>query len=309
MNRTLCWLVLLSMCCGASADLIPEGASSARVPFDLVEGRPLIAVDVDGTRGRMLLDNGTPEKMFFNRDALPLAVGAELGRGRAASGQQIVVRRADAPRVSIGGRSIGLPAQVSTGNFGFMHAAFGDDYLGFIGTPFLQKDAFVLDFGGRVITFLRVDAAGTLPLAPPTAAELLVEVNFALHPGGLPVTAGVVGGIPMLVEFDTGDSGTLYLRPETRRQLAAAGAIPAEGEQVVLSRLTLGGACFRQLRVSLLTAGGAADFRPTGPTDLLRLGADFLAQQPSLWNFPARRLSLLVPDSGFMKAIARPMPR
>jgi hypothetical protein len=230
MNRTLCWLVLLSMCCGASADLIPEGAVSARVPFDLVEGRPLIAVEVDGTRGRMLLDNGTPEKMFFNRDALPLAVGAELGRGRAASGQQIVVRRADAPRVSIGGRSIGLPAQVSTGNFGFMHAAFGDDYLGFIGTPFLQKDAFVLDFGGRVITFLRVDAAGTLPLAPPTAAELLA-------------------------------------------------------------------------------AGGAADFRPTGPTDLLRLGADFLAQQPSLWNFPARRLSLLVPDSGFMKAIARPMPR
>jgi hypothetical protein len=305
MRSTGLGLSLLLLSFAAAADIIPDGALWAQVPFDLVTGKPMIAVQANGSRGRMLFDNGTPDKMFFNRDALALAPGKEAGRGRAASGQQILVQTTAAPKVSIGGRPISLPAQVRSGNFGFVKEAFGDDFLGFIGTPFMQPHAFVLDYGRRVLTFVRVDAAGHLPLAQPAAADVVAEVNFSLHPGGQPTTAAVVGGLPMLLDFDTGDGGTLYLRPETRRKLIAAGQIKVDGDQAVLATLSFGGGSFTELRVSLHEAGGADDFRSTGPSDLLRLGSDFLARQPSLWNFAAYRLTLLRPDSAFVQAATR----
>ena len=299
------WSLLL-LCCAAAADVIPDGAPWVQLPFELVTGKPMIAVQANGVRGRMLFDNGTPDKMFFNRDALALAPGVEVGRGRAASGQQILVQLADAPKVTISGRPIALPAKVPTGNFGFVKEAFGDDFLGFIGTPFMQPHAFVLDYGRRVVTFVRVDAAGNLPMAQPAAADVVAEVNFMLHKGEQPTTAAVVGGVPMLLDFDTGDEGTLYLRPETRRKLVAAGQIQADGPHLVVATLAFGGARFTKVRVLVREAGGADDFRPSGPADFLRLGSDFLAQHPSLWNFPAYRLTFLKPDSAFLKVTAPP---
>jgi hypothetical protein len=257
----------------------------------------------------MRFDSGTPDKMFFNGDALALAPGPEVGRGRAASGQEIVVRLADAPKVTIGGQPISLPTKVSTGNFGFVREVFGDDYLGFIGTPFMQPYAFVLDYGRRIVTFLRVDAAGILPMAPPAAAEVVAALRFSLSKGQLPTTTAVVGGMPMLLGFDTGDSGTLYLRAETRRTLAAAGQIKADGEHRVLSTLTFGGAPFTDVRVAVREAGGADDFRGTGPSDFLRRGSDVLVRHPSLWNFPAHRLTFLMPGSAFLDLPERQVAR
>lgn len=302
--RRLRWILVLvaSLSFSAAADVIPDGALWVELPFDLVTGKPMVAVEVNGRPGRMLLDNGTPEKMMFNRDALSLPPGIETGRGRAASGQVIVVQRTQAPRVTVGGQPITLAPQVNTGNFGFVQEAFGPDYLGFIGTPFMQPYALMFDYSRRVVTFFRVDAAGNWPVAPPEAASLVADVHFSLFPGAQPTTAAVVGGIPMLLDFDTGDSGTLYLRPETRRALEATGQLEPDGERVVLSTLVFGGAQFSGVRLLVREAGSAEDFRVSGAANLLRLGSDFLAQHPSVWNFPGHRLSFLKPDSAFLKA-------
>jgi hypothetical protein len=37
----------------------------------------------------------------------------------------------------------------------------------------------------------------------------------------MPVAGAYIGSLPVVLEFDTGDSGTLYLRAETRARLAA----------------------------------------------------------------------------------------
>jgi hypothetical protein len=195
-----------------------------------------------------------------------------------------------------------LSPQVSTGNFGFVQEAFGNDFLGFMGMPFMQPYALTLDYNRRVATFWRVDAAGRLPVNPPAAADVVAEVHFSLFPGSLPTAAAQVGDVSLLLDFDTGDSGTVYLRPETRQALLEAGHIQADGEHLVLTTLAFGGARFNKVRVQVREAGSADDTRHTGPSNLLRLGSDFLDQHPSVWNFPAHRIVFLKPNSAFLQA-------
>ena len=123
--------------------------------------------------------------------------------------------------VQIGGLPFATGPAVVSGNFGFVEGMFGPDYLGFIGTPAVQDGAFVLDYQRRVLTVLRSDADGVLALPPPPASEVVAELTFALIPGEQPTSGAFVGSLPVVLDFDTGDSGTFYLRDETR---AAAGS-------------------------------------------------------------------------------------
>lgn len=40
------------------------------IPFQVVDGRALLPVTVNGADGVMMLDNGTPEAAMFNRDTI-----------------------------------------------------------------------------------------------------------------------------------------------------------------------------------------------------------------------------------------------
>lgn len=279
---------------------MPEDADWRVVPFEVATGKPMIAVTLNGQPGRMLFDNGTPEAIFLNRDAASLPQGPEVGRGRAASGQEIVVTVTDAPDLAIAGLAYALPQKVPTGNFGFTAPAFGNDFMGFIGTPFAMAHAFTLDYTRQRLTFFKTGADGSLSVPPPPPSDIVAQISFAIWPGEHPTTAAILGTMPILLDFDTGDSGTIYLRPETKARLLASGAIRQDADRLILSSLDLGGATFRDITVAHVTSGGPNDFRGNGASDWLRLGADFLAQNPVLWNFPGQTLVFLKPDSAFL---------
>ena len=285
----------------AGAQILPEGQNWRELPFEVVAGKPLLTVAVNGAKGRMMFDNGTPEVLFFNRDAAALGAGNYAAQGFAASGQKITVHLHDAPQVEIAGLPFAAPAKVTSGDFGFAEVAFGSDFMGFIGAPMVEPWAFLLDYNREMLTILRTDPAGALAIAPPAATDVLAEMSFAMAPGEQPTTAGFIGQMPIAVDLDTGDDGTIYLRPETRTRLLAAGLLQASGDEVVLKSLNLGGAPFADLPLRLVEAGGPADLRTYPGSDFLRLGARFFATQPSLWNFPAGTITLLRPDSGFLK--------
>ena len=69
--------------------------------------------------GVLMLDNGTPDAVFLNRDALKLSHGRFVARGSAASGQAIEVHAHRQPEVLIGHQSVPIAATVRNGNFGF----------------------------------------------------------------------------------------------------------------------------------------------------------------------------------------------
>lgn len=290
--RLACLLVLCTA--PAFADLLPEGQDRRDIPFAVVDGKPMLEVIINGQPGQMMLDNGTPELAMLNRDAAELAVGQEVARGNAASGQPIIVMLHDAPELQVDGQVLALPAKVVSGDFGFVEAGFGEGFLGFLGSPAVEPHPFLVDYARKRLVILR---EGRFALTP---EDIRGEVVFSYWKGEQPTLAGQIGDQAMLVDFDTGDNGTLYLRPETQDALVASGLLTGGPDLWELRSIRLGGAEFGPITVSLVKAGGPKDFRRSGPSDFLRLGARFLADTPTLWDFPQNRLIFLAPGAALL---------
>jgi hypothetical protein len=294
-------LLLAAMLPGpAVADLLAPGEDRREISFSVADGKPMIAATVGGAEGRMMFDMGTPDAVFLNRDALDLPEGRFLAEGRAASGQIIEVREHEAAPVTLGGQAVALGPALRSGNFGFAEAALGDDFLGFVGAPAVAGEAFVLDYGRQVLTILRAGPEGALADAP-APGEVLARIEVAPGEAGLPTAAAEAGGLPLALDLDTGDGGTLYLRPATRAALEEAGLLAVDGDRARLAEATFGGAAFRDLGLRLVEAGGPGDGRSDPDADLLRIGAAFLARYPTLWNIPAGTVEVLGPGAAFLE--------
>jgi hypothetical protein len=293
-------LALVAGVSGAKADLLADSEAWREIPFEVVDQRPMLPAQVGGMTGRMMFDTGTPEAVFLNRDAAPLSAGQVVGSGFAASGQAIELHLHDAAGIEIGGLPFATGPVVVSGNFGFVEGLFGADYLGFIGTPAVEGGAFVLDYQRQVLTVLGTDAKAALVVPAPLASDVIATLSFAIIPGEQPTAGAFIGSLPLVLDFDTGDGGTLYLRDETRARLEAEALLTVTGETGILTGVSFGGASFDGLTVRLVTAGGPQDKRPWPGSDALRLGADFLSDHPSLWNFPAGTITVLRQGASFL---------
>jgi len=285
------------------AQLLGDGQALRDIPFVVMDGKPMLPAAVEGREGVMMFDIGTPSAVFLNRGAVDLPDGQEVARGHTASGQEIVVQLHPTPDLMVAGQEMDLPKRVQSGDFGFAEVAFGDDFLGFVGLPAVQGDAVLLDYDRSALTVIRVDEAGVMALAQPEPVDVIATLDFLLFPDELPLSVGRIGEVPVQVSFDSGDSGTLYLQPGTRARLMAEGSLATgAGGLWELAGVTLGGALMQPTPVTLIEAGGEKDGRSTGQPDELRLGAAFFAAQPTLWNFPARRMMILRPGAAIPKA-------
>ena len=56
----LATLALLLLSGAARADLLPDGMAWREQPFALIDGKPMLAVQVGDQTGVMMFDNGTP---------------------------------------------------------------------------------------------------------------------------------------------------------------------------------------------------------------------------------------------------------
>ena len=285
------------------AEILAEGQDRRDIPFTVMDGKPMLPVAVDGRAGVMMFDIGTPSAVFFNRGAVDLPEGQEVGRGFAASGQEIVVQLHPAPGLTLAGQGMDLPERVQSGDFGFAEVAFGEDFLGFVGLPAVQDHAVLLNYGQSALSVIRVDEAGVMAVAQPEPTDVVATLNFLLFPDELPLAVARIGEMPVQVSFDSGDSGTLYIQPGTRARMLAAGSLATGANGLwELAGLTLGGALMPPTPVTVIEAGGEDDKRGAGQPDELRLGAAFFATHPTLWNFPARRMMILRPGAGMLQA-------
>lgn len=291
----------MALCAGpAFADLLPEGQDRREIPFAVVDGKPMLEVMVNGQPGQVMLDNGTPEAVMLNRDAADLAPGQEVARGNAASGQPITVMLHDAPELRVDGQEMALPVKVVSGDFGFVEAGFGEGFMGFLGSPAVEPHPFLLDYARKRLLVLR---EGTFVLTP---KDIRGEIVFSYWKGEHPTSAVQIGDQAMLVDFDTGDSGTIYLRQETQAALEEAGFLTGGPDLWEVTSIRLGDMEYGPLTVNLVQAGGPQDFRRSGPADFLRLGARFLVDTPTLWDFGQISLIFLAPDAALLADPAVP---
>lgn len=303
MKAAVCALLMVIVAAPLQAGILNEGQDRRDIPFTVMDGKPMLPVAVDGRAGVMMFDIGTPSAVFFNRGAVDLPGGQEVGRGFAASGQEIVVQLHPAPGLTLAGQGVDLPERVQSGDFGFAEVAFGEDFIGFVGLPAVQDHAVLLDYDRSALSVIRVDEAAVMALAAPAATDVIATVDFLLFPDELPLAVARIGEMPVQVSFDSGDSGTLYMQPGTRARMVAAGSLATGANGLwELAGVTLGGALMPPTPVTLIEAGGEDDKRGTGQPDELRLGAAFFASHATLWNFPARRMMILRPNAAMLQA-------
>lgn len=285
---------------GQEPGLLGGGAEWREIPFAVVDTRPLIQAQVNGTPGRLMFDTGTPLTVLVNRDAVSLEGGDGSRTGHVASGQSVDIRNHAPVPIEFGGVEIASGPVLISGDFGFTEVAFGEDFLGFVGTPAVEQGAFLLDYSRQVLTVFRTDADGALAVRSPAAEDVVARFSFVREAGEQPTTGAFIGSLALVLDFDTGDSGTLHLRPETRASLEAEGVLVVEGDEAVLRALRFGGAVFENVTVQIVEAGGAEDSRTWSGSNALRLGAGFLSEHPSLWNYPAGTITILKPDAAFL---------
>lgn len=294
------FLALTVMGTPPDPDLLGDRSAWREIPFEVVDGKPLIPAMVGEMRGRVLFDTGTPLTIMLNRDALDLDVGIAHGTGCAASGQVISVREHPAPQIRISDQALMTPPRLLSGDFGFVEEAFGPDFLGFVGTPAVVEGAFVLDYGRKVLTVLQTRADGAPSVARPPIADVVAHFSVVIREGEQPTTGAFIGSLPVALDFDTGDGGTFYVRPETRAALEAQGVLIRVGDLAMVDAVSFGGAVFGRLSVTLIEAGGPDDARPWPGSNALRLGARFMGENPTLWNFHEGTITILRPGSSFL---------
>lgn len=291
------------------AGLLDEGEMIRFIPFTVRNAdKPMIQATIAGKSGVLMIDNGTPDALFLNRTTLSLPKGRFVATGHAASGQAIEVEAHPAPPVEVCGKSVNLPNELRSGDFGFTAEALGDDFLGFVGTRMIENDAFLLDFARHQWVIFKVGQDGTLLAGSPQVSDVMVSVAFMIWPNEQPTIAALVGTLPMLTDFDTGDSGTLYVDAACREKLLQQKVLVADGERWLLQGLSVDGVHFKPTKVRIVEAGGKQDFRTAGHGNQLRLGAEFLAVNPCLWNYPAKTLTFLKPTAEFLGALQPPHP-
>lgn len=271
------------------------------LPFIVTAGRPMLEATVGGVGGRVMFDTGTEDVMLLNRALAPLDAGQALGTGQASSGQRVEVRRHPAPEVTLGGRPLPLGPVVRSGDFGFLLQGLRPDFLGFVGAGWVQDRAFVLDYGRRALTLLPLQGDRTLAVPAPPAAEVVARIDLRLVHDELPLAAGAVGERPILVDFDTGDTTTSYLKASTLEALTAAGLLTTWPRGMRrIDDLRLGGARFDTVNGQWVEVGGPDDPRRDGQPELLRLGSSFLQQNPTLWNLAGATILVLRPDAPWL---------
>lgn len=288
----------------AQAAAQPRLAEPWALPFLVTAGRPMLEAVVAGRSGRVMFDTGTEDVLLLNRALAPLDAGQPVGTGLASSGQRVDVRRHAAPVVTLGGRPLPLGTAARSGDFGFLLQGLRPDFLGFVGAAWVQDRAFVLDYGRRTLTLLPLQADRSLAVPPPPPGEVVARIDLRRVQDELPLAAASIGDRPILVDFDTGDTTTFYLRASTVEALASAGLLTTWPRGLRrLDDLRLGGARFDTVNGQWVEVGGPEDHRQGGQPELLRLGAAFLQQNPTLWNLAGGTILVLRPDSRWL---ARP---
>ena len=312
MRAAAAWLLLLPLLLIQGCAGLPEGPPGAErsmaervaaegvvaLPLTIRQGYPLAAGTVNGRAGHFMLDTGTPFRFFLNHRFAPVAVGPEIGRGQAGSGQPIVVRPAQGvTSLTLGGmREIGgsralQPARpdpaagLVAADFGFLQAGPVPDFLGFVGAPWLSTWAFSLRYSPA--RWLMADTgAGAERLQ--AGSDLVALVRLEGQDGPLPYATFHLDGVPLRVRFDTGTPGMLHLSPGRRAQLERSGALRCQtGTQQEPERCQVAGLRYGAAALELDEIATS-----TGPVDRMTLGAALLARYVSVWNLSRSTIDL-----------------
>lgn len=193
----------------------------ATVPMIVKDGYIFIPGEVNGKAGKFMLDNGSPFRFFLNSHYVNVTVGPEIARGRAGSGQPIVVHTSkDVDTITFGDNAYRAVSDAMAADFQFIENGIVPDYLGFIGAKLLSAFTFSINYSQTQLAF---SDASRPPDVLYGKSKPVALVAFEGNDGSLPYATFGLGGVELRARFDTGSAGVLQLPLDLKTKLEKAG--------------------------------------------------------------------------------------
>jgi hypothetical protein len=267
------------------------------LPIVMVREFPFVEAQVNGVKGKLMLDTGDNSALGLNDNHLTLPDGRTVGQGQFGSGQTFkLILRPLVDQVRLPGGLAYGPITTVMSQSATQLEHITPDFLGWLGYWFWDGYAMKLDYKAARVTFYKGG-----PKAFLKGEKVIAALPFTLPKlPNQPVIRVRIGGVEFQTVFDTGQYGNLYTDAATLKHLTVIGAVrPAAGEHHPADvRLQLpGGLNVRVEKLATHPSEEAAPFaKPIGldaSPHILSLGYGFLKQYKTVWDYPGRTLYLL----------------
>lgn len=268
------------------------------IPFVLVREFPFVAAEINGVKGKLLLDTGALEALGLNHNRLRLPEGRIMGRGNFASGQTYeIVLRPSVENVSLAG---GLAYHHITNLYSqdatqLEHIT--PDFLGWLGHEFWAGYAVKFDYKALKATFYR---GGPTAFLKDEIVVAAIPFQTRNRPN-VPVLTAMIGDTAFETVLDTGQYGNIYADAATLEHLSAIGAVsptPGKGDIDIHAVRFSEGPAIPMAKLASHAIEEATPFaKGIGVTSprILSLGYVFLKQYKTVWDYPDGTLYLLKP--------------
>lgn len=284
------------------AEIAPEfrmKGDTVSIPFVMVREFPFVQAEVNGVKGKLLLDTGALDALGLNHNHLGLPEGHVLRRGNFASGQTFdIILRPSVDNVRLAGGPIyghvtNLYSQDAT-----QLEHITPDFLGWLGHGFWAGYAAKFDYQASKATFYKGGPEAFLKGETVIAA---IPFETRRRPN-VPVLIARIGDTDFETVLDTGQYGNIFADAATLEHLTAIGAIsPAAGEEGAVDIRAVRFSKGPSIPMAKLASHSVADAAPfskaiglTSPR-IMMLGYAFLQQYKTVWDYPNGTLYLLKP--------------
>jgi len=293
----------------ANAQEAPRGLDNApefrlkgdtvSLPFVMVREFPFVEGEVNGVKGKFLLDTGALGALSLNHNHIKLPDGRVIGQGNFASGQtfQMILRPSVGNVRLAGGLSYDNVTNVSSQDAAQLER-ITPDFLGWLGHEFWAGYAAKFDYKASEVTFYKGG-----PKAFLKGETLVAAIPFETrNRPNIPILTATIGDTDFETVLDTGQYGNIFADTATREHLTVIGAISpaagAEGAVDIKSVRFSKGPAIAMAKLASHPAEGAAPFaKAVGLTSarIMMLGYAFLKQYKTVWDYPNGTLYLLKP--------------
>lgn len=269
------------------------------LPFVMVREFPFVEAEVNGVKGKLMLDTGAADALALNHNPIKFSEGEKAGEGRFGSGQRFEIFMR--PRVE----SVRLPGGLTYGPVTTVQSQdaaqlerITPDFIGWLGYYFWDGYAVKFDYKASRVTFYKKG-----PKAFLKGEKVIAAIPFETRSTRLPnhpVMVTKIGGVDFETAFDTGQYGNLYVDDATRAKLTEAGVLkPVAGEDnpadITGVRFSTG-TTVNLPHFAVHSPEGAEPFaKAIGLTqpNVLSMGYGFLNQFKTVWDYPNKTLYLL----------------
>lgn len=198
------------------------------LPFVMVGPIPFLEAEVNGIKGKLMLDTGAEAALQLNSHVIPMAAGKPDGQGAVGSGNTFAVAIQD----NVADVQIGPDLRfhdvklVRSQDAAFMEK-LTPDFLGWTGYNLWHGYAMKLDYATLTATFYK-DPAGDGDVAYLEGEVIVAQIPFEIRKlPNHPIVKLRIGSLDFVGAFDTGQLGHLIIDEPTQRQMLIEKSIAA----------------------------------------------------------------------------------